>query len=69
MSQRISNEQLRKLASDLANEPRFAGFVGPEVVIACILDLADARAELAELKRFSASQEEAHAARDRGAKV
>lgn len=30
------------------------------------LDLADARTRIAELERLSASQEEAHAARDRG---
>lgn len=57
MSQRISDEQLRELAKGMADDPRYAAFVGPKVVIALILDLDDARTRIAELERLSASQE------------
>ena len=57
MSQRISNDQLRRLAKDMVAVPAMAAYVGPEVVIALILDLDDARARIAELERLSASQE------------
>lgn len=56
MSQRISDEQLRELAKGMAEDPRYAAFVGSKVVIALILDLDDARARIAELERLSASQ-------------
>lgn len=66
---RISDEQLAKLAHDIAGEPKFAAYVGPRVVIACILDLADARSEMARLKALSASQAEALDMMDRGVKL
>jgi len=73
MTQRITNEQLRELAKGMAEDPRYAGFVGNKVIIACILDLADARSEsvkdkarIADLERLSKSQEQALQKMERG---
>lgn len=59
MSQRISNETLGELGADIAKNPALAAIVGAKTVITLILDLADARAEIARMKALSDSQAEA----------
>jgi hypothetical protein len=43
---RIPDGQIKKIATDIARFPENANFIGPEVVAALVLDLADARAAL-----------------------
>jgi hypothetical protein len=58
MSQRISDEQLAKLAGDFARNAMLSGFLSYEVVAQGFLDLRDARARIRELEALSASQAE-----------
>lgn len=61
MEQRMADGQLKKLATDIGRFPGNAVFIGPEVVAAMVLDLADARARIRELesKIESRAQEDA----------
>ena len=61
MSQRISDEQIKQIMGN-------AAFYSP-MFLRLAKDLTDARAEIAQLKALSASQEEAHALRDAGASL
>ena len=70
MTQGISDKEIENRLKGLAKDAKgwdapISSMVGWRELV----NLRDARAELAELKRFSASQEEAHALRDAGASL